>query len=209
MFRNRTEAGKKLAEKLIKYKANKEAIILALPRGGVPVAFEGAKKLKIPIHLIIVRKLPIPDNPEAGIGALSETGEIVWQPQKESYPKDVIEEILIEQKKEIERRTKILRKGRDLPKLKNKIVILIDDGLAMGSTMMAALKTAKKEGAKKVVVAVPVAGKDVLERIKKEADEVVCLEVPLFFQAVAQVYENWYDLDDQEVLKIMKKIYVQ
>jgi len=209
MFRNRTEAGKKLAEKLIKYKANKEAIILALPRGGVPVAFEGAKKLKIPIDLIIVRKLPIPDNPEAGIGALSETGEIVWQPQKESYPKDVIEEILIEQKKEIERRTKILRKGRDLPKLKNKIVILIDDGLAMGSTMMAALKTAKKEGAKKVVVAVPVAGKDVLERIKKEADEVVCLEVPLFFQAVAQVYENWYDLDDQEVLKIMKKIYVQ
>ena len=209
MFRNRTEAGKKLAEKLIKYKANKEAIILALPRGGVPVAFEGAKKLKIPIDLIIVRKLPIPDNPEAGIGALSETGEIVWQPQKESYPKDVIEEILIEQKKEIERRTKILRKGRDLPKLKNKIVILIDDGLAMGSTMMAALKTAKKEGAKKVVVAVPVAGKDVLERIKKEADEVVCLEVPLFFQAVAQVYENWYDLDDQEVLEIMKKIYVQ
>ncbi|PJA02245.1 hypothetical protein COX73_01805, partial [bacterium (Candidatus Gribaldobacteria) CG_4_10_14_0_2_um_filter_36_18] len=73
MFRNRTEAGKKLAEKLIKYKANKEAIILALPRGGVPVAFEGAKKLKIPIDLIIVRKLPIPDNPEAGIGALSET----------------------------------------------------------------------------------------------------------------------------------------
>jgi len=209
MFRNRTEAGKKLAEKLIKYKANKETIILALPRGGVPVAFEVAKKLKIPIDLIIVRKLPIPDNPEAGIGALSETGEIVWQPQKESYPKDVIEEILIEQKKEIERRTKILRKGRDLPKLKNKIVILIDDGLAMGSTMMAALKTAKKEGAKKVVVAVPVAGKDVLERIKKEADEVVCLEVPLFFQAVAQVYENWYDLDDQEVLKIMKKIYVQ
>ena len=209
MFRNRTEAGKKLAEKLIKYKANKEAIILALPRGGVPVAFEVAKKLKIPMDLIIVRKLPIPDNPEAGIGALSETGEIIWQPQKESYPKDVIEEILIEQKKEIERRTKILRKGRDLPKLKNKIVILIDDGLAMGSTMMAALKTAKKEGAKKVVVAVPVAGKDVLERIKKEADEVVCLEVPLFFQAVAQVYENWYDLDDQEVLKIMKKIYVQ
>jgi len=126
MFRNRTEAGKKLAEKLIKYKANKEAIILALPRGGVPVAFEGAKKLKIPIDLIIVRKLPIPDNPEAGIGALSETGEIIWQPQKESYPKDVIEEILIEQKKEIERRTKILRKGRDLPKLKNKIVILLE-----------------------------------------------------------------------------------
>ena len=209
MFCDRTEAGEKLAEKLIKYKANKETIILALPRGGVPVAFEVAKKLKIPIDLIIVRKLPIPDNPEAGIGALSETGEIVWQPQKESYPKDVIEEILIEQKKEIERRTKILRKGRDLPKLKNKIVILIDDGLAMGSTMMAALKTAKKEVAKKVVVAVPVAGKDVLERIKKEADEVVCLEVPLFFQAVAQVYENWYDLDDQEVLKIMKKIYVQ
>jgi len=208
MFRDRTEAGKKLAEKLIKYKANKEAIILALPRGGVPVAFEVAKKLKIPLDLIIVRKLPMPDNPEAGIGALSETGEIIWQPQKELYPENVVEEILIEQKKEIERRIKILRGGRKLQSLKNKIIILIDDGLAMGSTMKAALKTAKKEGAKKVVVAVPVAGKDVLERIKKEADEVICLEVPLFFQAVAQVYENWYDLDDQEGLKIMKKIYV-
>jgi len=208
MFRDRTEAGKKLAEKLIKYKANKEAIILALPRGGVPVAFEVAKKLKIPLDLIIVRKLPMPDNPEAGIGALSETGEIIWQPQKELYPENVVEEILIEQKKEIERRIKILRGGRKLQSLKNKIIILIDDGLAMGSTMKAALKTAKKEGAKKVVVAVPVAGKDVLERIKKEADEVICLEVPLFFQAVAQVYENWYDLDDQEVLEIMKKIYV-
>jgi len=207
MFRDRTEAGKKLAERLIKYKANKEVIILALPRGGAPVAFEVAKKLKLPLDLMMVRKLPMPDNPEAGIGALSETGEIVWQPQKEFYREEVVKKILAEQKQEVKRRIKILREGRKLPSLKNKIVILIDDGLAMGSTMEAAIKTAKAEGAKKVVLAVPVAGREVLARMKEMADEVICLEVPLFFQAVAQVYENWSDLEDKEVIAIMKNFY--
>ena len=207
MFRDRTEAGKKLAERLIKYKANKEVIILALPRGGAPVAFEVAKKLKLPLDLMMVRKLPMPDNPEAGIGALSETGEIVWQPQKEFYREEVVKKILAEQKQEVKRRIKILREGRKLPSLKNKIVILIDDGLAMGSTMEAAIKTAKAEGAKKLVLAVPVAGREVLARMKEMADEVICLEVPLFFQAVAQVYENWSDLEDKEVIAIMKNFY--
>jgi len=205
MFYDRTEAGKKLAEKLAKYQGQKDVIILAIPRGGVPVAFEVAKSLNLLLDLIIIRKLPMPDNPEAGIGAISETGEIVWQPQVKFYPSKSIEKILREQKQEVERRIKILKKGRKLPKLKDKIAILIDDGLAMGSTMEAAIKTARKAKAKKVVVAVPVAGKETLARIKDLADEVVCLEVPAFFQAVAQVYGNWYDLDDEEVLRIMIK----
>jgi len=203
MFYDRTEAGQKLASELNKYRKNKKVIVLAIPRGGVPVAFEVAKKLEAPLGLIIVRKLPMPDNPEAGIGAVSETGEIFWHPQAKIYSQEIIKKILAEQKKEIERRIKVLRKGEGLPKLKDKIVILIDDGLAMGSTMRAAIKTVKKEQTEKVVVAVPVAGKEILEVIKKLADEVVCLEVPLFFQAVAQVYENWHDLNDQEVIEII------
>ncbi len=205
MFYDRTEAGFKLAEKLAKYRGQKDAIVLAIPRGGVPVAFEAAKKLKIPLDLIIIRKLPMPDSPEAGIGAVSETGETVWQSQAEFYSKKTIEKILKEQGQEIKRRIKILRRGRKLPKLKDKTAILIDDGLAMGSTMEAAIKTAKKAKAAKVVVAVPVAGKETLAKIKDLADEVICLEAPIFFQAVAQVYENWYDLDDNEVLEILKK----
>ena len=203
MFYDRTEAGQKLASELNKYRKNKKVIVLAIPRGGVPVAFEVAKKLEAPLGLIIVRKLPMPDNPEAGIGAVSETGEIFWHPQAKIYSQEIIKKILAEQKKEIERRIKVLRKGEGLPKLKDKIVILIDDGLAMGSTMRAAIKTVKKEQTEKVVVAVPVAGKEILEVIKKLADEVVCLEVPPFFQAVAQVYENWHDLNDQEVIEII------
>jgi len=205
MFYDRTEAGKKLALKLNKYQKNKKVIVLAIPRGGVPVAFEVAKKLKVPLDLIIVRKLPMPDNPEAGIGAVSETGEIFWHPQAKLYPKEAIKKILSEQKEEIKRRIKVLRKGKGLAALKDKIVILIDDGLAMGSTMRAAIKTVKKEQAEKVVVAIPVAGREILKIIKSMADEVVCLEVPSFFQAVAQVYENWHDLSDQEVTEIMGK----
>ena len=205
MFYDRTEAGQKLASELNKYRKNKKVIVLAIPRGGVPVAFEVAKKLEAPLGLIIVRKLPMPDNPEAGIGAISETGEIFWHPQAKLYPQEITAKILDEQKEEIKRRIKVLRKGEGLPKLKDKIVILIDDGLAMGSTMRAAIKTVKKEQAEKVVVAIPVAGREILKIIKSMADEVVCLEVPSFFQAVAQVYENWHDLNDREVIEIMKK----
>lgn len=206
MFLDRQEAGEKLAEKLKKYKGDKKATILAIPRGGVLVAVVVAKNLNLPLDLIIVRKLPMPDNPEAGIGALSETGEIVWQPERFFYDEEVVEEILKEQREEIKRRIEILREGRDLPDLKGKTVILIDDGIAMGSTMEAAIKTVKERGAKEVIVAVPVGGKEIVEKIENMADKVICLEIPKYFYAVAQVYKNWYDVSDKEVCEVFKEI---
>jgi len=206
MFLNRQEAGEKLAEKLEKYKKDKGAVILAIPKGGVLVGAVVAKILNLPLDLIIVRKLPMPDNPEAGIGAISETGEIVWQPQRFFYHKEIIEEILKKQKEEIKKRIEVLREGKDLPNLKGKIVILIDDGIAMGSTIEAAIKTVKKEGAKKIVVATSVGGKEVIKKIKNMVEEMICLKIPKYFYAVAQVYKNWYDVSDEEAIKTLKKL---
>lgn len=203
MFEDRQEAGEKLAESLSQYKG-KDVIVLAIPRGGVPVAWEVAKRLNCPLELIIVRKLPMPDNPEAGIGAVSETGEVIWHPAALSYDERTKAEILSQQKEEIKRRIKKLREGRELPDLAGKTVILVDDGLAMGSTMQAAIKTVKAKKAAKTIVAIPIAGREVLRTMREKADEVICLETPAFFQAVAQGYRNWYDLDDDEVIKIMK-----
>jgi len=149
--------------------------------------------------------LPMPDDPEAGIGAISETGEIVWQPQANFYSKEKIEEILREQRKEIKKRIAVLREGKKLPNLEGKIVILIDDGIAMGSTMEAAIKTAKKEGAKEIVVASPVGGKEIIEKIRKMADRTICLEIPELFYAVAQAYKNWYDVSDEEVIDALSR----
>jgi len=205
MFYNRQDAGERLAKKLRKYKDNKRTILLAIPRGGVAVAKEVAKQLNLPLDLIIVRKLPMPDNPESGIGAISEDGTLVWQPVKNFYPDYLVQKILEEQKKEIAKRIKILRKGKALLNLEDKIVILIDDGIAMGSTMEAAIKTVKNKGAKKVIVAVPVGGREILAKIKKLVDDLICLEIPQDFYAVAQVYKNWYDLSDEEVIKILRE----
>lgn len=203
MFSDRKEAGKRLAEKLQKYQ-NKKAIILAIPRGGVLVAAEVAKILNLPLDLIVVKKLPMPGEPEAGIGAISETGEIVLKPQAEYYSQAQVREILKEQKEEVKRRVKVLRKG-EFPSVQNKIVILIDDGIAMGSTMEAAIKTVRKKKAKKIVVAVPVGGREIIEKISKTVDEMICLETPSPFYAVAQIYQNWYDVSDQEVIKVLKR----
>lgn len=206
MFYDRQEAGEKLAQALKKYREDKEAIVLAIPRGGVLVAKEVAKILNLSLDLIIVRKLPMPDEPEAGIGAISETNVIIWQPQAKFYSNELVEKILKEQQQEVKKRIQILRKGRALPDLKGKIVILIDDGLAMGSTMAAAIETVYGKAAKRVIVAVPVAGEETVEKIKKLADEIICLFVPKPFYAVAQAYENWYDVSDQEVIKVLKEI---
>jgi predicted phosphoribosyltransferase len=203
MFYDREEAGKKLAGKLKKYKDNKDTTILAIPRGGVLVAKEVARILNLPLDLIIVRKLPMPGNPEAGIGAISEAGEIIWQPQVNFYKKEVVDKILRKQEKETERRIKVLRKGKKLPNLRGRTVILVDDGIAMGSTMEVAIKTVKKKGAKKVVIAVPVGGRDVVERIEKMVDRIICLDIPKFFYAVAQAYKNWYDVSDEEVINTL------
>lgn len=219
MFEDRKDAGEKLAKALEKYlprlprgKADgkagkgKNPLVLAIPRGGVEVAYQVAKYLKADFSLLISRKLPFPDNPESGFGAITEDGSAFINREAAKWlSEEEINRIKEEQIEEIERRIRILREGKPLPEISGRTVILIDDGLAMGSTMRAAIELCKKKKAGKIIVAVPVSGKDVAEEIEKLVDEIIVLEKPDFFQAVAQVYKNWYDVSDEEVISIMEK----
>jgi len=205
MFEDRKNAGKKLAKTLEKYKG-KDIIVLAIPRGGVEVGYQVAKHLNSSFSLLISRKLSFPHNPEAGFGAIAEDGStFIFDDAYKWLAKNKIKEIKSQQREEIARRIKVLRDGKSLPKIKNRIVILIDDGLAMGSTMRVAISLCKNKKAKKIVVAVPVAGRDVAKKIGKMVDEIIALEMPILFQAVAQVYRNWYDVTDSEVIDLLNK----
>lgn len=205
MFEDRKDAGIKLAGALGKYKG-KGVIVLAIPRGGVEVGCEVASYLEAQFSIVIARKLPLPSDPEAGFGAIAEDGStFIFENAYEWLSRQTIEKIRSEQAREIIRRVKVLRSGRPLPKIRNKTVILVDDGLAMGSTMRTAIMLCRNSEAKKVVVAVPVSGEDVAEAIGSQADELVVLEKPAYFRAVAQAYRNWYDVQDKEVIELMKE----
>ncbi|MDD5405476.1 MAG: phosphoribosyltransferase family protein [Sulfurovaceae bacterium] len=206
MVKDRKDAGQKLALALQKYKID-DALVLAIPRGGVEPGYEIAKALNYDFSLIICRKLPYPYNTESGFGAIAEDGSIYIN-QRAAYDlqDQEIEEIIAEQAQEIQRRIKELRSGKPLPAIKDRTVILVDDGIAMGSTMFVAVELCKKQGAKKIIIAVPVASAHAIETFSKMVDEMVVLESPANFYAVAQVYENWYDVSDEEVLDIIKKI---
>ena len=204
MFRDRKDAGRKLATALQKYK-DTDALVLAIPRGGVELGCEIAKALHCSFSLLICRKLPYPNNPESGFGAIAEDGSLYINRLAASYvPEFDIKRIIQEQTGEIERRIAILRKGRPLPPLKGRTVILVDDGIAMGSTMHAAVTLCRKQEAAKIVIAVPVAGRQTIEEFSQLANEIVVLESPLNFHAVAQVYEHWYDVSDAEVLSLIE-----
>jgi predicted phosphoribosyltransferase len=190
---------------LIKYKT-KNVLVLAIPRGGVEVGFEVATYLNAELSILIARKLPFPDEPEAGFGAIAEDGSLFlsddathWVDQK------TINKIIKEQQQEIKRRIEVLRKNMPLPYIENRIVILVDDGIAAGSTMHAGITLCKKRKAKKIVVAVPVTGKRNKQEIAKLVDEIVVLETPFMFRAVAQVYRNWYDVSNREVNEILNR----
>ena len=194
MFKNRKDAGEKLAKALEKYR-EENPVILAIPRGGVEVGLQVAAKLNAEFSLIIARKLPFPDNPEAGFGAIAEDGSTFILEDAYYWLEGVtIERIKQQQIAEIERRIKTLRGGKPLPEIKGRTVILIDDGIAMGSTMRAAIELCRNREAGKVVVAVPVAGREVAKELQKKVDDLIVLETPAYFRAVAQVYERWYDV---------------
>ncbi len=206
MFIDRSDAGKKLAKALEKYKNKSDVVVLAIPRGGVEVGLEVAKYLNAKFSMIICRKLPYPDNPESGFGAICEDKTAFINPYAPYIPSQTqIYKIFQTQEEEIKRRIEVLRGNQPLPNLENKIVILVDDGIAMGSTMSAAVEMVKKQNPKKIVIATPVASKRSIEYFSKLVDEVVVLESPLNFYAVAQVYLNWYDVSDEEVLELLKR----
>jgi len=205
MFRDRRDAGEKLAEALGRYRGG-DVLVLAIPRGGVAVGYEVARRLGAEFSLIVSRKLPFPDNPESGFGAIAEDGSTYINPAAADWvdPEEA-ERIAGEQKREIGRRIEALRGGKPLPPIRGRTVILVDDGIAMGSTMRASVMLCRRAEAGRLVVAAPVAGPDTAAVMARLADEAVILETPRFFRAVAQVYRNWYDLDDDEVVEIMKR----
>lgn len=204
MFDDRQDAGKKLARALQEYK-DKCALVLAIPKGGIEVGSHVAQYLNAELSVIVSRKLPYPDNPEAGFGAIAEDGSVyiikgaaIW------LSKQKIDRIIEEQRSEIKRRIGLLREGSPLPPIKDRTVILVDDGIAMGSTMRASIMLCKNRNAGKIVVAVPVSGEAVVREIGSVVDNTIVLEKPWNFRAVAQVYRNWYDVSDSEAIEILK-----
>lgn len=208
MFRNRIDAGKKLAVALKGFENTKDTIVIGLPRGGVVLAYEVAKQLHLPLDIICPRKIGAPWNPEFAVGAVTETGHYILDQNSiaqlqisERYLHDEIEK----EKEQAQRRLSLFRPGRKPRDLKGKTIILVDDGLATGMTMKAAILSSQLEGATKIVVAVPVSPRDTLEEIRQQADEVVCLATPAFFEAVGQFYDEFYPVEDSEVVALMQQ----
>ena len=202
-FFDRLEAGKELSFSLLKFKGE-DVLVLAVPRGGVPVGFEVAKALKVPLDVIVSRKIPIPWNTEAGFGAVAPDGTLVLNEPLTSrlgLDEEEIDRLAKEVEEEIRRREKIYRGERPFPTLEGKIVIPVDDGLASGITMLAALRFIKKQKPEKVIVAIPVASGSAVRLLSPEVDELISLYIHpehLSF-AVASFYQHWRDLTDEEV----------
>src|SRR5438874_13222425 len=207
-FPNRTEAGRLLAEKLVKYASRDDVIVLGLPRGGVPVAFEVAQRLGAPLDVFIVRKLGVPGFEELAAGAIASGGvRVLNQDVVRAIPHadEAIEAVTARETAELERREQIYREGRPPPEFHDRIVILVDDGLATGATMRAAVKALRQCGAARIVVAVPVGPPDTCREIEEEADETVCATMPEFFQAVGQYYEDFSQTSDEEVRELLAR----
>ena len=208
-FLDRKDAGRKLAAALSHYKGRDDVIVLAIPKGGIEVGLEIAKTLGSDFDLIMCRKLQYPWTTESGYGAVCEDGTVYINPNalQGVTEADIYKEIQ-RQMEEIERRIQILRGGRRLKDLRDKIVILVDDGIAMGSTMEAALEMIKKYHPKKIVIAVPTASPQAVQHFAQKVDEIVALYTPHPFYAVADAYVNWHDVSDEEALALLQN-YIQ
>lgn len=204
-FKDRKVAGVLLAKALEKYHKASKTICIGLPRGGVVVAAQVSRILGIDLDIIVPRKIGAPENEELGIGALA--GDIVWiDPDIASSVRatpEYIEKAVFKEKKEAERRLATYRKGRDPQNFSGWTVILVDDGIATGSTMRASIAWMRKLKARKIVMAIPVAPLDTLEKLSKEVDETVCLYSTENFYAVGQFYEEFPQVSDQEVSALL------
>lgn len=205
-FADRREAGIELGRAVAKRKFQAPIVVLGLPRGGVPVAYEVAKVLRAPLDVLIVRKVGMPSQPELAIGAVASGNVVVREPQTWSYLAERgvdVEELAGRQRTEVERREHLYRAGLPALDLKGKTAILVDDGLATGSTMLAAVRAAHKAGAAAVVVAAPVASREAHALVSAEADRVVILQTPRFLMAIGEWYVNFDQIQDEEVCRLL------
>src|SRR5947209_2106195 len=208
IFPDRAEAGRVLGTKLSKYAGRDDVIVLGLPRGGVPVAYEVARALRVTLDVFIVRKLGVPGFEELAVGAIASGGVRVLNDEvANALPNrdEIIEAVTKREIAELERREHEYRDGRGAPELQARVVILVDDGLATGATMRAAVTALRQRGVSKIVVAVPVGPPETCREFEDVADEVVCASAPEYFQAVGQYYEDFSQTSDQEVRDLLRR----
>lgn len=208
VFKDRVDAGKLLAQQLLEYKDKPEVIVLGLPRGGVVTAFEIAKILDVPLDIVVPRKIGAPLNPELAVAAIAEDGSIIINDQLMNnlgLQLDDLQDLITTEKQEAARRMKLYRIGRPPLELAGKTVILVDDGIATGATMRAAISSVRSRGAKSIVVAVPVAPPDAIEEIRSEVEDLVCLFMTENFLGIGDFYDEFSQTKDQEVIDLMAK----
>ena len=206
VFRDRAESGRELLRHLEEYRG-KEAIVIAIPSGGLPVAAEIAKGLGAVLDVIIVRKLQTPRNPEAGFGAISLNGDTILNQELVDdlgLTEDQIDQAKEKALRDGRSRERLLRGDRSPPSLDNRVVILVDDGLASGYTMLAAILKAKADNPAKIIVAVPTGSDRSVELVAREVDELICLNIRGMPFAVADAYRNWYDVDEEEAVRVLR-----
>ena len=207
VFEDREDAGRRLSQFLSEYKGS-DSIVLSIPSGGVPVGKEIKDALSLPLDLLIVRKIQIPWNPEAGFGAVNLDGYVIFnEPLLHSLelPENVINAQIEKTKEILLKRNELFRKGKGFPSLKNKTAIIVDDGLASGYTMIAATEFVKKRNPLGIIIAVPTGSYSTVRKISPLVDALYCLNIREGYPyAVAEAYRNWYDLSDKEVLRILK-----
>lgn len=207
IFKDRKSAGKLLARHLKQYKGQKNIMVLGIPRGGVVVAAEVAESLKLPLDIIVTRKIGHPNQPELAVGAVDEDGEVVDSAREFGEISELME-IVKKEVAEIKRREAVYRQGKKPLDIAGKTIILVDDGIATGSTTLAAINYLKKHQAKKIILAVPVASQEAVEKVIKqlgEVGEVIVLETPQYFQAVGQFYYQFEPVEDEEVVQLLKQ----
>ncbi len=204
IFKNRVEAGQKLARALQKYQDASQTLIVGLPRGGVVVAAEVAEKLNLPLEVLICRKIGARFNPEFAVGAICEGGQPHFSTAAQWEVPEYLDSEVEKQKQEIARQKKIFRGSREL-QVRDQTVILVDDGIATGQTVLAGIAALKNLGTKKIVVATPVAAPDTVEQIRQTGAEIVALETPPNFAAVGQFYVEFPQTTDQEVKELIAK----
>lgn len=207
MFKNRKDAGTQLAEGLKEYIGQENVLVLALPRGGVVTGVEIANRLNAPLDVLIVRKIGHPWQPELAVGAISETGSIVYNEEVVSsvgVTKEYLRGEAARQREEIARRQQLYRGGRKLVNLRGKTVILVDDGVATGATMKAAVETLKREQVGKLVVAVPVAPPSPAAELQRMVDVFVCQAMPEDFMSVGSYYEDFKQVTDADVMQLLQ-----
>ncbi|HLJ92970.1 MAG TPA: phosphoribosyltransferase [Gemmataceae bacterium] len=207
-FRDRADAGRALAQRLMAYAGNPSVLVLALPRGGVPVAYEVATALHAPLDVFIVRKLGVPGQPELAMGAIA-TGSVRVLNQEVirilGITEDVLEAVTAEEHRELARREQLYRGANPAPDLRHRIVILVDDGLATGSTMRAAVAAVRQQQPARIIVAVPVAAPSTCEEFEGEVDEIVCAYTPEPFHAVGLWYDTFSQTSDEEIRQLLAR----